>query len=164
MTSLPLLLLLAIQTPTDVCFVPDSDCGGEVVRAIDEARTSIRAQAYAFTSRRIAQALARARGRGLDVTILLDAKEAHADAEAKPIAIVLAAGIRVRLDAAHAIAHNKVLVIDSVTVVTGSFNFSVAAERANAENVLFLRNNPALAWAYQDNFARHWAHSQAVLR
>jgi phosphatidylserine/phosphatidylglycerophosphate/cardiolipin synthase-like enzyme len=43
--------------------------------------------------------------------------------------------------------HNKVLVIDEQTVVTGSYNFSEHAE-ANAENTLTL-TNPDLAAAYE---------------
>lgn len=37
------------------------------------------------------------------------------------------------LDSAHAIAHNKVMVIDGETVITGSFNFTKAAEESNAK-------------------------------
>jgi phosphatidylserine/phosphatidylglycerophosphate/cardiolipin synthase-like enzyme len=37
-------------------------------------------------------------------------------------------GIPVKIDAAHAIAHNKTMIIDGETVITGSFNFTKAAE------------------------------------
>lgn len=33
------------------------------------------------------------------------------------------AGISTKIDAAHAIAHDKVMIIDSEIVITGSFNF-----------------------------------------
>lgn len=36
------------------------------------------------------------------------------------------------------IAHNKVMVIDGRTVITGSFNFTKAAEESNAENLLVI--------------------------
>jgi phosphatidylserine/phosphatidylglycerophosphate/cardiolipin synthase-like enzyme len=41
-------------------------------------------------------------------------------------------------DAAVSIAHNKVMVIDDNTVITGSFNFTAAAQRSNAENLLVI--------------------------
>ncbi len=37
-------------------------------------------------------------------------------------------GIQVKIDAEHAIAHNKVMIIDGEKVITGSFNFNKAAE------------------------------------
>jgi phosphatidylserine/phosphatidylglycerophosphate/cardiolipin synthase-like enzyme len=39
-------------------------------------------------------------------------------------------GVPVWIDAQHTIAHNKVMVIDDATVITGSFNFTRAAEGA----------------------------------
>ena len=44
-------------------------------------------------------------------------------------------GIACFIDAQHAIAHNKVMVIDGQTVITGSFNFTKAAED-NADYLL----------------------------
>ena len=40
----------------------------------------------------------------------------------------------------HAIAHNKIIVIDGKTVITGSFNFTKAAEEKNAENLLIIKS------------------------
>jgi phosphatidylserine/phosphatidylglycerophosphate/cardiolipin synthase-like enzyme len=44
-------------------------------------------------------------------------------------------GVPTMIDAHHAIAHNKVIVIDGETVLTGSFNFTKAAQEKNAEHV-----------------------------
>ncbi len=145
----------------EVCFVPGADCGAQIASAIDAARSSIRIQAYTFTSPRISHALARARRRGVDVVALLDQREAGQANETAAIRTLVEAGITLRFDGAHSTAHNKLLVIDNALVVTGSFNFSVSAERHSAENVLFIRGNPRLVRAYLDNFALHWAHSGA---
>ena len=69
------------------------------------------------------------------------------------------AGIPVLIDAAHAIAHNKVMVIDGQIVITGSFNFTKQAEEHNAENLLVL-NSPELAKRYAENWDLHAGHSQ----
>lgn len=45
-------------------------------------------------------------------------------------------------------------------VLTGSFNFTKAAEESNAENVLVLKD-PDLAARYLANWEEHQAHSQA---
>lgn len=145
----------------EVCFVPGSDCGARVAQEIDGARSAVRVQAYTFTSPRIAYALARARRRGVDVVALLDARESRQRNEAAAIRTLVEAGVPVRFDGAHSTAHNKVLVIDGSTVVTGSLNFTVSAERHSAENVLFIRNDPPVIQAFLTNFAQHWAHSGA---
>ena len=68
-------------------------------------------------------------------------------------------GIPTFIDDAHAIAHNKIMVIDRETVVTGSFNFTKAAEEKNAENLLILKSKE-LAKLYMANWQRHREHSE----
>ena len=64
------------------------------------------------------------------------------------------AGIATFLDGQHKIAHNKVIVIDEATVVTGSFNFTKSAEDSNGENLLVIRDR-SLARKYAANWQRH---------
>jgi phosphatidylserine/phosphatidylglycerophosphate/cardiolipin synthase-like enzyme len=59
------------------------------------------------------------------------------------------------------IAHNKIMVIDDRNVITGSFNFTKAAQR-NAENVLFVIDDMALAAAYKENWMRRAAASRSL--
>lgn len=68
------------------------------------------------------------------------------------------------IDAEYAIAHNKVIVIDDSTVLTGSFNFSQAAEEKNAENLLVLKKAPELAQAYIANINMYAAHAHPYQR
>jgi phosphatidylserine/phosphatidylglycerophosphate/cardiolipin synthase-like enzyme len=68
-------------------------------------------------------------------------------------------GIPVKIDAQHAIAHNKVMVIDGETVITGSFNFTKAAEESNAENLLIIHDKK-LASLYIKNWQEHAQHSE----
>lgn len=62
----------------------------------------------------------------------------------------------------HAIAHNKVMIIDGETVITGSFNFTKAAEENNAENLLVIRD-PKLAELYTKNWQEHERHSEVYV-
>src|SRR5207248_1806343 len=68
------------------------------------------------------------------------------------------------IDSQHAIAHAKVMVIDDTTVITGSFNFTKAAEERNAENLLVIKDAPELAQAYEANIHEHAAHSHPYQR
>ena len=63
------------------------------------------------------------------------------------------------IDAAHAIAHNKVMIIDGETVITGSFNFTRAAEEKNAENLLVIRDK-FLAARYTENWQENAQYSE----
>ena len=83
--------------------------------------------AYSFTSAPLAKALVDAHKRGVKVTVILDSSQRS---EKYTSATFLHnAGVPVFIDGAHAIAHNKVMVIDGRTV-----NFTKAARSATAEN------------------------------
>lgn len=50
------------------------------------------------------------------------------------------------------------MIIDRATLITGSFNFTKAAEEKNAENLLVMKGNKALAQEYFRNFEEHKAY------
>ena len=63
------------------------------------------------------------------------------------------------IDGQHAIAHNKIMIIDGTTVITGSFNFTKADEEKNAENLLIIKSEE-LARKYLENWKNHKDHSE----
>jgi phosphatidylserine/phosphatidylglycerophosphate/cardiolipin synthase-like enzyme len=67
--------------------------------------------------------------------------------------------IPVKIDAVHAIAHNKIMIIDGETVITRSFNFTRAAEENNGENLLVIHDKK-LADRYVRNWKEHDRHSE----
>jgi len=69
-------------------------------------------------------------------------------------------GMPTRVDYQYAIMHNKFMVIDGVTVETGSFNYTKAAEEKNAENVIILRNEPEVAGQYLKRWEELWDESE----
>ncbi len=151
--------------PGEVCFTSGNrsaeggDCAGLVVAQITAAHRALLVQAYNFTERHIVAAIIAAHRRGVAVTVIVDKISAHQRGEG--VTAVSAAGIAVLVDRKPRIAHSKVVVIDGRTVITGSFNFSAAAQCCNAENLLIV-HSPALAAAYAANFARRQAVSEAL--
>lgn len=141
-----------------VFFSPRGGCAEAVINALEGAKRTVIVQAYSFTSAPIAAALVKAKRRGIDVRVILDKSQRTANYSSADF--VARAGIPTFIDAKHAIAHNKVMVIDGVTVLTGSFNFSKAAEESNAENLLVI-NDPTLAAKYTANWKAHLEHSEA---
>jgi phosphatidylserine/phosphatidylglycerophosphate/cardiolipin synthase-like enzyme len=153
---------LPARGSVQVAFTPGTDAGELVTEAIRAAKTQILVQAYSFTHRAIAAALVSARQRGVDVQVIAD-REQRDSIETSRVDDLAEHGVPVYLDGEHAAAHNKVMVIDNgqpdPVVITGSFNFTTAAQYRNAENLLILRGNPALAEAYAANWRQHRAHS-----
>ena len=145
-------------------FTSEHHADAMIIAAIDAARQQVLVQAYSFTHRRIADALVRAKNRGVEVVVLADREQSRANPAA--LRDVARAGVPVLVDAHHAAAHNKLIVIDTghadCAVVTGSFNFTYAAQHRNAENALILRGDPPLCDAYFNNWRRHQAHSHAL--
>ncbi len=143
--------------PLQVFFSPKGGCTEAVVKELNAAKNTVLVQAYSFTSTPIAKALLEAHKRGARVEVVLDKSqrtEKYSEAD-----FLVNVGIPVRIDAQHAIAHNKVMVIDGATVITGSFNFTKNAEANNAENLLVIRS-PELAAKYAANWKVHAEHSE----
>jgi phosphatidylserine/phosphatidylglycerophosphate/cardiolipin synthase-like enzyme len=145
---------------TRVHFSPKGGCTEAIVAELQRARWEILVQAYSFTADAITDALIAAHKRGVRVDIVLDhsnEKEPHTD-----LPRMLQNGLRPLIDDRHAIAHNKIMVIDGRTIITGSFNFTNQAEHENAENMLILKGQPDLAKQYQANFQVHKGHARVV--
>jgi phosphatidylserine/phosphatidylglycerophosphate/cardiolipin synthase-like enzyme len=147
----------------EYAFTPGSDAAGLIIRTLSAARMEVYVQAFSFTHREIAQALIAAHARGVKVQVVADASQTEL-IEHNVLPMLARAGIPVVLDAEHASAHNKTMVIDPdgerPVVVTGSFNFTFAAQYRNAENLLVLRGNRELARAYLEDWRRHRMHAR----
>jgi phosphatidylserine/phosphatidylglycerophosphate/cardiolipin synthase-like enzyme len=149
------------RAPVKVCFSPKGKCTACIVRTISVAESEVLVQAYSFTSVPIAKALLDAHKKGVRIRVILDKSQ---KSERYTSASFLSnSGIPTYIDARHAIAHNKIMIIDRQTVITGSFNFTKAAEERNAENVLIIKSEE-LAKLYLDNWLKHEEHSQPYER
>lgn len=139
-----------------VFFSPHGGGEAAILEAIAQAGRQIRVMAYELTRASVAVALVNALDRKVDVQVILD--DDTAKDPRSMLDYLQASGVPVWLDGKHPIMHNKVLVIDERTVITGSFNFTQSAELANCENLLVLQS-PALAAKYLNHFSEHQGHS-----
>jgi phosphatidylserine/phosphatidylglycerophosphate/cardiolipin synthase-like enzyme len=143
--------------PIDVYFSPKGGCTDAIVQEIDAAQKTILVQAYSFTSKPIAKALVAAHKRGVKTSVILDSEQETTNySEAD---FLVHEGMTPLIDARHAIAHNKIMILDEGVVITGSFNFTKNAETNNAENLLVIRDQ-FIAKVYADNWNAHAAHSR----
>ena len=148
----------AARLPATCYFSPRGGCTDAIVDELNRAGHTIELQGFSFTSRPIGSALVAAARRGVHVTVLLDGP-ATSEHRGEP-AYVASHGVPVFLDSKHAVHHNKIILIDNRTLMTGSFNFTRAAEEDNAENLLILHDQPRLQSAYEENFRKHLEHAE----
>lgn len=145
-----------------VMFSPEDNVQAEIVRVLGQATKTIHVQAYLLTNNAFTNALIAAHKRGVAVKVLLDEKRTF-EASALDAAALHAVGIPVKLETAYDNAHNKLMLVDSglsrAVLITGSYNFTVSAQRKNAENVLFIRQAPLLMAKY---FSQWQAHDKAA--
>lgn len=142
----------------EALFSPGGGCESRLVEEIGAARKNIRVQMYIFTSKRIGEALAKAAKRGVRVEVILD--KSQEKATYGPWRVMRRDGVKVFFDAEHDTANNKIVLIDKRTIITGSYNFTKAAEDKNAENILLIRNARDLFETYLENFNAHLAHAR----
>ena len=141
-------------------FSPKGGCQEAIVAELRNARREILVQAYSFTADPLTYGLVDGKKRGVNVEILLDKSnevERYSD-----LRIFLDQGLDVHIDADHAIAHNKIIIIDQRVLITGSYNFTNQAEGENAENLLIFRGQPELIRKYRENFFQHKAHCKVA--
>lgn len=141
----------------DACFSPGGNCEDRILEEIGAASQQIRVQMYLFTSKPIADALIAAKKRGVKVQVILDKSQEKGTYGKWPV--LRRDGVEIFFDREHETANNKVILIDDHTVITGSYNFTRAAEEKNAENIVII-NDEALCSKYLENFEKHKEHAK----
>ena len=142
---LTFILLLALTIPAfadntfhnisgEVYFSPKGGCTEAIVKEISHAKSEIYIQAYSFTSAPIAKALVNAHKRGIKVEAILD--KSNVTGNYSSATFLSNNGIPVFIDSQHAIAHNKIIIIDKETVITGSFLCGAPHKKLNAESIV----------------------------
>jgi phosphatidylserine/phosphatidylglycerophosphate/cardiolipin synthase-like enzyme len=153
---LPILFLLSTlatssATAEDTLYTsPNGGGRAAILTEIRHAKTEILVFAYAFQSRLLADDLIAATRRGVRVRILMDrlqstnksAKTADLAKGCTFFGIVHSAGAM----------HAKTMILDREVIITGSYNWTDAAEAKNVEHLYILRQ-PQLA----QRLADHWA-------
>ena len=154
----------AAEMAVQACFSPAGKCSALIVREIQQAKKELLVAVYAFTSDELAAALVQARKRGLSVQVVID-RDFDAGSERSKGKFLEAQKIPLRRIAAlkssaaekeAGLMHQKFAVLDRSAVLTGSYNWTHAADRVNDENLLFFRDAGPLAEEYRRIFLQLW--------
>lgn len=138
-------------------FSPGGSAQKLVLYSINTSSKTIEIAAYSFTSKDIAFALLDAKKRGVQIRVVADYK---ANEKYTVVDFLRNSGVDVRLNNNYEIMHNKFMVVDGKSVQTGSFNYTASANKRNAENVIYIIDNKALASGYQKEFNRLYIESK----
>ncbi|MEM4473737.1 MAG: phospholipase D family protein [Candidatus Bathyarchaeia archaeon] len=138
-----------------VYFSPRGGCANQVIHWIERANNSIYIMIYSFTLDSIGNAILDAYRRGVEVRVVFEKSQISQYSEYYRLK---AAGVMVRVDTNPHLMHHKVMIVDGVIVLTGSFNWSASAENENNENLIVIKSK-AVAEAYRAEFMKIWNQS-----
>ncbi len=131
-------------------FSPKGGTKEAILNALSKANQSIRFMAFSVTDKDIQQLLVRKAKSGVQVEGIFDGCMIS---QYSVYHDLLTKNIPVLIDGNQALMHSKVFIIDRQLVITGSYNFSKAAENRNNENTLLI-NSRKVAGFYEQEYAR----------
>jgi len=134
-----------------VWFSPDGGCADAVIDAVRSSNKTLEIAAYHITHAGIAKAIVDANRRRVSVRVVMDASQAQS--KYSSATFLHNAGVHVMIWQG-ALMHHKFVIVDGKQLITGSFNFTKAADESNAENLLIIRDKPRVIAAYRQQFSR----------
>ena len=141
-------------------FAPGDDCRLALTEGIEFARSHIRICVFTLSDDRLVDVLVRAHREGLSIQLLSDNDKAFD--KGSDIIMLAQAGLDVRVDCSPNHMHHKFMVVDDLTLFTGSYNWTRSAEHYNNENLLRIEDS-GIAQQFDLEFQRLWAQSQPAL-
>jgi phospholipase D len=130
--------IAGVESEIWVYFPSIDNCSDKIIKLIDRANSTLRIEIYSFTLDNVGDAIIRAEKRGIDVKMIMEPEELSVSGS--EYTKLQNAGISITVDKGPGIMHDKVMIVDSKYVVTGSFNWSNNAENQNAENMIIIKN------------------------
>ncbi|MBA3541128.1 MAG: hypothetical protein H0T79_16065, partial [Deltaproteobacteria bacterium] len=155
----------------DVCSAEDktflsarSPVTRRIVDLIDGAQRTVDIANYTFSVRPIEEAILRARTRGVTIRVAMDAGQQTGDTVATRL---VAAGVEVRFVAGGGspagLQHAKFMLVDALTLLTGSNNWSSTGTSINEESTIVIRSidGDPLLGGFTCHFDAIWTNQPA---
>ena len=145
--------------PAELYFSPSDRTTSHIISTLDKAQNSISAAMLTFTRTDIASELKSKKSSGVKVRAILD----NSTDTGSQFAFLASSGVDIRLkpSSVAGLFHHKYSVIDAELsavpqyVITGSHNWSSAAENSNNENTLIIQST-SIANQYLQEFAARY--------
>jgi len=146
-------------TPIQVLFSPEDNAISNLIALVNDAQTSIRFLAFSFTDYPLAQAMIDRAKAGVDVKGVFETFGSNGTRS--ELRTMWCANLPVRQDGNGSFLHDKIIIVDTSIVVTGSLNYSSNADESNEENVVIL-DNAEIAALYLQEFDKLWNQANDV--
>ena len=142
-------------------FSPNGGVASNIIKAINNTKSSIDLAIFDLTSNDIASVLEQAQKRGVKIRIIADSRQAKGAYSAITELAREQVDIKITHGEGRGIMHNKFAIFDSKSMVTGSYNWTNNAERFNYENAVFI-TDPNVIIQYQKDFDNIWQNAPNV--
>lgn len=142
--------LLLGDTIIEIYFCPDDGCAEKVMRELEKAQQNIRFMTFSFTHQGIANMLLLKHLDNISISGVMEARQISKYSVYEQLKYQ---GIDVLKDGNPRNMHHKVFIIDSQTIITGSFNPTDGGDTRNDENLLIIKN-PDLAQEFLEEFEK----------
>jgi phosphatidylserine/phosphatidylglycerophosphate/cardiolipin synthase-like enzyme len=151
-------LLLHLDAPaaagsSRAYFSPGEACLSAILGQLGRTRHSADICVFTITDDRIARAILEAHARKVRVRIITDNDKQYDGGS--DVERLRAAGIPLKVDETEHHMHHKFALLDGVTLLNGSYNWTRSASAFNEEN-LIVTSEPALVQAFAGQFGALW--------
>jgi len=136
-----------------VCFSPKNNCKDRIITLIDNTKSNLKIAIFSFTNKEIADSVIRAHTRHVDVKLIMDSQQSNG--VGTQFQFLKELGIPVKVDNTSGYMHNKYIISDDKKILTGSYNFTINADKRNFENFM-ISDDLELIEIYVKNFNSMW--------
>ena len=140
-------------SPSRACFSPGDGCLQTIVGELGRARKSADICVFTITDDRIATAILTAHQRKVAVRVITDNDKQYDGGS--DVDRLRRAGIAVKVDETEHHMHHKFALLDGVTLLNGSYNWTRSAGAFNEEN-LVVTTEPPLVATFARQFSAIW--------
>ncbi len=120
-------------------FSNETDIAANLIRNINNSQKTLDIAIYSITNIEITNAIINAYKRGIKVRMILEYSKAQTQKIDEAVKRLIESKIPVKIlrgGGLYGVMHNKIIIIDSKILITGSYNFTLNANNNNFENIV----------------------------
>lgn len=139
-------------------FSNDTEISRILISKIDGVLTTLDIAIYSFNNTDVCDAILRAYERGVKTRIVIEYSKIYGSKIEPAVQKLIDRKVPIKAlrgSGRYGVMHNKFVIFDGRLLMTGSYNFTVAADKNNFENVVFVRDEKDIS-SYSDYFNKMW--------
>ena len=141
------------QSTHQAWFTPGQDCLQHIIRQLNNARQHIDICVFTISDNRLSDSIVAAHRRDVVVRIISDNHKQYD--LGSDLGSLSQQGIATRFDSTADHMHHKFCIIDGLTLINGSFNWTRSATERNQENIVSSQDTTLIA-QFQNQFDSLW--------